>query len=128
MLNTIKNAPRELPLGSIESDYTLNSVVTWEGQDGIITGFAPGGVIIVELPSGQVIEALFWNLTLKVQAVTHFTFTGPHAGTTFCGQERNQRDRYIHLSTCRHLPKRRIICPLCLALYDAAGNETEEED
>lgn len=69
-MNTTTTRPRTLPLGSIESDFTLNTLVrTREGQRGTVTGFSEGGCVHVTLEaSGLIIKELFWHLTILEEA------------------------------------------------------------
>ncbi len=50
--------------------------------------------------------------------LTHFTHTGHHAGLVYCGQARNETDKYMHMNLAYISKRRADMCPKCLAIFE----------
>ncbi len=53
--------------------------------------------------------------------VTHFTHTGEMAGLPYCGIERNETDKFMHLNLGYITKHRQDICRKCLMVYENCG-------
>lgn len=61
---------------------------------------------------------------------THFTLTGRYAGQTYCGEQRNETDKYMHIKGEKTPIMQRLLhshdselCSQCKEIYIEAGED-----